>query len=112
MITLIVYIKNLRMACNCMTQQQLNELYKQFGYKTETPKNATIAFKVKNFFIKLGLTLTMVLVYPMLFLYLFYRAKFGNKRISLKEFFDLKEDNIEDYYARQQQKSESKGKRK
>lgn len=99
------------MSCNCMTNQQLGELYKRYGYKVKVSKKASLWFKIKNNIFNVIISLLMLIIFPLLFIYVSYVTVFGDGKISLKKFFNLKEINIEDY-VRKQQELQDKNKNK
>ncbi len=50
------------MACNCATNEQIAALYRKYGHKVDVPKDATIKFKIRNFFTKIGVGIIVLLV--------------------------------------------------
>ena len=40
------------MACNCATQEQLNELYKKYGREVDPDVKTTLGFRVRKFIIR------------------------------------------------------------
>ena len=77
------------MACNCATNEQLSELYKRFGEKKADADKKT-KFKIKNLLIKAGVGLCIMLMFPFLVIYVFYKI-YGtdDHKISVKKFFRL-----------------------
>lgn len=81
------------MACNCATQEQLNELYRKYGQKVEPGAKETWNFRVKKFFTNILLYTVMCFIAPMLFCYVIGKGLFSKeKKISLRKFFHLKKD--------------------
>lgn len=79
------------MSCNCVTNEQLKELYKKFGEKKQTTEGESIKHSAKRFFQKTGVFISMIIIAPFIFLYVFYKGIFSkNKKISLTKFFNLK----------------------
>lgn len=90
------------MSCNCLTTEQLNELYKRYGYKVKLSKNASIINIIKFYTINTIIAMLMCIITPLLFIYISYVTIFGDGKISLKKFFNLKENSITDYVRKQQ----------
>lgn len=79
------------MACNCATQEQLNNLYKKYGNKVKPDTPTTVLHKVRNFITQLGVGITLVLISPFLLMYIFYKGVFDKEhKISVTQFFRLK----------------------
>ena len=89
------------MGCNCMTSQQLDELYRNYGAKKDGEKE-TLANKAKRLVKKGGVALVMCIITPLILVYVLYVTYFGDGKISLKDFFGLKDMNIEEYVRKQQ----------
>ena len=51
------------MACNCATNEQIAALYRKYGHKVDVPKDATIKFKIRNFFTKIGVGIIVFVIY-------------------------------------------------
>lgn len=82
------------MACNCATQEQLNELYKKYGRKVEPDARTTWGFRIKKFVNDFFLIITMVIIVPFIFCYVMGKGLFTKeKKISLKKFFRLDNNN-------------------
>lgn len=96
------------MACNCTTTEQLNELYKRYSVDSKLKKGETLSGKIKYYSYKFGLIMVLLLIIPMLVIYAIYVSTFKDGKISLRKFFNLKGNNITDYYGRQQQKFKDK----
>lgn len=79
------------MGCNCATNKELEKLYEQFGHKRELTGKETLGFKVKNFFIKIGVGFCVVLLIPYILFYIFRHGFFGDGRISIAHFFGVRE---------------------
>lgn len=92
------------MACNCLTNQQINELYKRFGYGVKTTKGQTLGFRIKNFFVNTGVAICIVFITPFLFLYIVGNLIFSDGKISLRKFFRLKERDFNEYVEQQYRK--------
>ena len=90
------------MACNCVTNQQLEELYKRFGHKIKPTGKETLGFRIRNFFVNIGVYASMLIITPLLFLYVACVGLFGDRKISLRKFFKLKEISFEQYVQQQQ----------
>lgn len=90
------------MACNCVTNQQLEELYKRFGHKIQPSGQETWSFRIRNFFVTLGVYASMLFIAPLLFIYAAYVNLFGDRKISLRKFFHLKDISFEQYVQQQQ----------
>ena len=82
------------MACNCATQEQLNELYKKYGRKVEPDARTTWGFRIKKFVNDFFLNITMVIIVTYIFCYVMGKGLFTKeKKISLKKFFRLDNNN-------------------
>lgn len=83
------------MACNCASQEQLNELYRRYGEKMDIKASESVKFRIKNTLIRIGVAICLIPIIPVIFLYVLYKA-FGddNHQISVKKFFKIKEKNI------------------
>ena len=85
------------MACNCATQEQINELYKRYG-RGRKKSNLTFKEKAKNVVVYAGVVIAMIPVVPCLFLYVLYKAVCDDdKRISLTKFFRLDRKKVAGY---------------
>jgi hypothetical protein len=93
------------MACNCITEKQLDELFKKYGEKVDLKKMSTPE-KVKYFITKTGAILMMIVITPMLFCYVLYKSFSKDKKISLKKFFNLKERSFDEYVEQQYRKQQ------
>lgn len=91
-----------------MTTEQLKVLYQRFGEKNKMSKGNTLSSKIKFYTEKFLLQMVMLLIIPLLFVYVAYIMIFKGGKFSLRHFFNLKGQNITDYYARQQQKYKDK----
>lgn len=91
------------MACNCATEEQIKELYRQFGVKSAKPKNMTFPKKVLFYIKKVAMAIILTLIAPLLFIYVFYVGFFGSGKISFTKFFGLKPINLDDYVRKQQE---------
>lgn len=98
------------MACNCTTTEQLNELYKRYSVDSKLKKGETLGGKVKYYSYKIGLVMLLLLIIPMLVVYAIYVSTLKDGKISLRNFFNLKGNNITDYYGRKQQEFKDKNK--
>lgn len=78
------------MACNCVTNEQLNEIYRQFGTRIKTTGNEKLLFRVKNFFVNTFALTTLITTTPLVLLYVSKNYARGNNQISLNEFFGLR----------------------
>lgn len=78
------------MACNCATQEQLNELYRKYGRKVEPGAKATWDFRIKKFINNIFLVAVLIFIVPFLFCFVLGKGFFSKeKKISLKKFFRL-----------------------
>ena len=78
------------MACNCATQEQLNELYKRYGREVDPDVKTTLGFRVRKFINNIFLYLLLIVVVPIIFCYVLGKGLFTkDKQISLKKFFRL-----------------------
>ncbi|MBP5457758.1 MAG: hypothetical protein J6Y37_14795 [Paludibacteraceae bacterium] len=85
------------MACNCATQEQINELYKRYG-RDRKKSNLTFKEKAKNVVVYTGVVIAMIPIVPCLFLYVLYKAVCDDdKRISLTKFFRLDRKKVAGY---------------
>ena len=87
------------MACNCTTTEQLNLLYEKYSDKKKEP--LTTGQKIKYYINKTIVSLMMLIIFPFLILFVLYVSTIGDKKISLRKFFRLKNQNIEDYVGKQ-----------
>lgn len=81
------------MACNCATQEQIDQLYKKYGEK-KSENSGSFKIKFKTLIQKVGVAICLVLITPFLVVYVFYKAFDDDNRISVKKFFKLKETKI------------------
>ncbi len=79
------------MACKCATTQQLNKLDEQFGQKREVSLNESFWFRVKNFFMKVGVGICVIFAIPYLIYYILRHGIFGDGKISVAHFFGFRE---------------------
>ena len=84
------------MACNCATNEQIAALYRKYGHKVDVPKDATIKFKIKNFFTKIGVGIIVLFAIPYLICYILYNTWFGDGRISLAELFGFRKKIVKE----------------
>lgn len=83
------------MACNCATKEQIDALYRKYGEKKATTKNATLKAKLKDAAVKTGVALCLIPILPALFLYVIYKGFFDDdKRISMTKFFRLDKNKM------------------
>lgn len=82
------------MACNCATQEQINELYKTYGEKVDAKLSGNWKLKAKNTVRKIGVYICLIPIVPVIVLYVLYKG-FGdsNKKISVRKFFKFAEIN-------------------
>jgi hypothetical protein len=98
------------MACNCTTTEQLNALYAKYGADSKLKRGNTLKSRIKYYTYKFALSATMLLVIPMLVTYVIYLTLYKGGKLSLTKFFNLKGDNIVNYYDRKQQEYKDKNK--
>lgn len=79
------------MACNCTTNEQIEKLYQMYGNKVNTSTNETFLFKLKNFFIKIGVSIGVLLALPYVICYIIYHGFFKDGKISLAHFYGLRD---------------------
>lgn len=82
------------MACNCATNEQLNEIYKKFGTKIRVSKSDSLAFRVKAFMTNTFALTTLITTAPILVFYITFNYARGNNKISLADFFGLRKETI------------------
>lgn len=89
------------MACNCITQEQLESLYKAFGDKVEkTNKKKTFKKQLQLLCVKI----CILLLTPILFIFILYKIFFKNGKINISDFFGLDKErsiNLSDYVREQ-----------
>lgn len=79
------------MACNCATQEQLNELYRKYGRKVEPEGKTLLSFRLKNAVNYSFIGVALIFVIPFLFIFVLWKGLFAKeKKISLRKFFRLK----------------------
>ena len=83
------------MACNCASSEQIKALYARYGDKRQVKKLPFMG-KVKYYIQYFFLCLSMIIITPFLFIYVFYKGFFDleDHKISLKKFFNIK-NNLE-----------------
>ena len=91
------------MACNCATEEYINNLYKEMRAKKPTTSNLTVEEKVIFYIDKFLSMVVMSIAMPMLFIYIAYVSAFEDGKISVTKFFGLKPINIEEYVREQQE---------
>lgn len=85
------------MACNCATQEQLDELYRKFGTPVKPRGTQKVSFWVKYYVNNILTALSMLFITPFLFIYVGAVSLFGGGKISLTKFFGIKRENLEEY---------------
>lgn len=90
------------MACNCVTEKQLAELYKVLGRDNVSEQKLGLFGYMKVYIIKTMVILAMMIIAPILFFYVLYKAFFSDGKISLKDFFGLKQRSFDEYVRKQQ----------
>ena len=96
------------MACNCTTEKQLKALYEKYGGFGKIERGDTLTGKIKYYAYKFGLIAVLLNVIPMITVYVLYLSTFKDGKLSFKDFFNLKENNITTYYERKQQEFKNK----
>lgn len=91
------------MACNCATEEYINNLYKEMGTKKPTTSNLTVEEKVVFYISKFLSMVVMSIAMPMLFIYIAYVTAFKDGKISVTKFFGLKPIPIEEHVRKQQE---------
>lgn len=91
------------MACNCATEEYINNLYKEMRAKKPTTSNLTVEEKVIFYIDKFLSMVVMSISMPMLFIYIAYVSAFKDGKISVTKFFGLKPISIEEYVREQQE---------
>lgn len=91
------------MACNCATEEYINNLYKEMGAKKPTTSNLTVEEKVVFYISKFLSMVVMSIAMPMLFMYIAYVTAFKDGKISVTKFFGLKPIPIEEHVRKQQE---------
>ena len=91
------------MACNCATEEYINNLYKEMGAKKPTTSNLTVEEKVVFYISKFLSMVVMSIAMPMLFIYITYVTAFKDGKISVTKFFGLKPIPIEEHVRKQQE---------
>ena len=76
--------------------------------KSKMSKGNTLFDKLKYYGERTVLQMILLLIMPLILLYVAYIMIFKDGKLSLRHFFNLKGQNITDYYARQQQKYKGK----
>jgi hypothetical protein len=84
------------MSCNCTTTQELNKLYEKLGLNEKKHRKLTPKEKIKHYTQKIAIIAIMLLILPLLLAYVVYITFFGDGKISLTKFFNLKKNNIGD----------------
>lgn len=84
------------MACNCASKEQIEELFKIYGQKKNTPKGDITWFRIKKILMELGVKVCLVLLAPFMFMYIVYKFFSKNNKISIKSLFRLKNYDIND----------------
>lgn len=82
------------MACNCITADRLNELYKIYGTKKKFDKNTRLRVRIKAETYYVLAAIAMVFITPILFIYLCCKTLFGDNKVSLRKFFRLKVNHL------------------
>lgn len=84
------------MACNCASKEQIEELFKIYGQKKDTPKGDITWFRIKKTLMEFGVKVCLVLLAPIVFMYIVYKFFSKNNKISIATLFNLKNRNIND----------------
>ena len=83
------------MACNCVTKEQIDALYKKYGERRSFKKTDTLKVKLKKVAVNAGIVLCMIPIFPVLFLYVIYKGFFDDdKRINMAKFFRLDKNKM------------------
>jgi hypothetical protein len=78
------------MACNCATQEQIEQIINKYGPKAPKDKKAPLKQKVKSYAEYIGVVICMAFIVPVLVIYVGYKVFFAkDNRISLRKFFNL-----------------------
>ena len=91
------------MACNCATEEYINNLYKEMRAKKPTTSNLTVEENVVFYINKFLSKVVLSIAIPMLFMYIMYVSAFKDGKISVTKFFGLKPIPIEEYVRKQQE---------
>lgn len=82
------------MACNCESQEQINKLYKEYGYKLDVSKKKTLAHNIKAIAQYIGAMLICALFVPFFFLYIIYKDYDDERVININKILRLKTRNL------------------
>lgn len=78
------------MACNCATQEQIEQIISRYGPKAPKDKKAPLKQKIKAYSKYAAVVVCMAFIVPVLVIYVGYKAFFAkNNKISLRKFFNL-----------------------
>lgn len=90
--------KNIIMACNCASQEQIEKLHEMYGHKIEPGTKKTLKFKIDNFFTQFGVAIILIILFPLLFGYVIYIGAFSKDgKISIREILGMKR-GVDDAY--------------
>ena len=78
------------MACNCATDEMLQELYKRYGEKQKASKPKAFKHKVKYYLTNFGVAVCMIPMSVYVLFYILYKTFVKKEKISLAEFFKLR----------------------
>jgi len=79
------------MGCACKVGKQIDKIHKQYGTIPPTVKT-NIKEKILIFFKKILISIILIPLYPVIFLYLIIRGFITNKPISISRFIKKKND--------------------
>ena len=80
------------MACNCANSEQIDLLYKRYGYKTDKNKLSTRE-KVRYYFNYAMAAIALIVLFPVILLYVLYKGICDDDhKISMKKFFNIKQN--------------------
>lgn len=78
------------MACNCATQEQIEQIINKYGPKAPKDKKAPLKQKIKAYAEYIAVVICVAFIVPVIVIYVGYKVLFAkNKKISLKKFFNL-----------------------
>lgn len=78
------------MACNCVAKEQIDELYRRYGSKTDT-KKLSGKEKFVYYAVRVAVVIALIPIVPAIFLFVLYKGLFDDDhKISLMKFFNLK----------------------
>ena len=77
------------MACNCGTQEEINKLYKKYGYKLDVSKKNTLKHNITSIVQYMSALILALLFAPFFLLYIIYKDFDDDRKIDIIKILTL-----------------------